>query len=224
MIFHTSGMDVKSKKALRSERTRAALVRSATRLLAERGYDGTLIDDVARRARVTKGALYHQFRDKRDLFEAVLERLVTDLVHNAKERSKQEMRRLGVSSKAPPRYVVGLDILLDGLCDPAVRRVVLTDGPVVLGRERWQALWGERMLELVRGVFRDSFRRGDIKPELVEPLAHLLFGALQETALAIGHADDPERARADFGAAARWMLENLLRGPDRDPPGPGHAS
>lgn len=213
-MMHTSGMGVKSKKSLQSERTRAALLREATRLFTERGYEGTFIDDVARRARVTKGALYHQFRDKRDLFEAVVEARVTQLIESATRDSKLEMERLGVSTKAPPRYVVGLEILLDGLCEETVRRVVLTDAPVVLGRARWNELWGARMLELVRGVFRDSFRRGDIKPELVEPLAHMLYGALQEIALAIGHAGDPARARDEFGVAARWVLESLLRPPE----------
>jgi AcrR family transcriptional regulator len=213
-MMHTLGMDVKSKKALQSERTRTALVREATRLFTLRGYEGTRIDEVARRARVTKGALYHQFRDKRDLFEAVVETLVTRLIESAKANSKLEMERRGISDKAPARYVAGTEILLDGLCEPAVRQVVLSDGPVVLGRERWSELWGDRMLGLMRIVFRDAFRRGEIKPELVEPLAHMLYGALQETALAIGHAHDTERARAEFGAASRWLLESLLQTPE----------
>jgi AcrR family transcriptional regulator len=213
-MMHTPGMDVKSKKALQSERTRTALVREATRLFTAQGYEGTRIDAVAKRAQVTKGALYHQFRDKRDLFEAVVERLVTRLIESAKGSSKREMERRGISDKAPARYVAGTETLIDGLCEPAVRQVVLSDGPVVLGRERWSELWGDRMLGLVRTVFRDAFRRGEIKPELVEPLAHMLYGALQETALAIGHADDPERARAEFGAASRWLLESLLETPE----------
>jgi AcrR family transcriptional regulator len=196
-------MDVKSKKALQSERTRAALVREATRLFTDKGYEATRIDEVARRARVTKGALYHQFRDKRDLFEAVVESLVTRLIESAKENSKLEVARLGLPHRAPRRYVAGTEILIDGLCEPAVRQVVLTDGPVVL------------MLGLVRLVFRDAFRRGELEPELVEPLAHMLYGALQETALAIGHADDTDRARAEFGAASRWLVENLVRAPER---------
>lgn len=214
-MMHTLGMDVKSKKALQSERTRAALVREATRLFTAHGYEETRIDEVAKRARVTKGALYHQFRDKRDLFEAVVETLVTRLIKSAKGNSRREMERRGISDKAPARYVAGTEILIDGLCEPAVRQVVLSDGPVVLGRERWSELWGDRMLALMRIVFRDAFRRGEIKPELVEPLAHMLYGALQETALAIGHADDPERARAEFGAASRWLLESLLKTPER---------
>lgn len=214
-MMHTLGMDVKSKKALQSERTRAALVREATRLFTARGYEGTRIDEVASRAQVTKGALYHQFRDKRDLFEAVVETLVTRLVDSAKDNSKREMERRGISDKAPARYVAGTEILIDGLCEPALRQIVLSDGPVVLGRERWSELWGDRMLGLMRIVFRDAFRRGEIKPELVEPLAHMLYGALQETALAIGHAADPERARAEFGAASRWLLESLLKPPER---------
>gem|GEM_PF-5477850 len=142
----------------------------SARPFTKRGYEATFIDDVARGARVTRDALYHQLRD---LFRVVLEALVTNLTRKARQDSKLEMQRLGVPHKAPPRYAAGMEMLLDGLGEPAVRRVVPTDGPGVLGRKRGDELGGFRMLELVRGVFRDSFRRGSIRPELVEPLSHL---------------------------------------------------
>jgi AcrR family transcriptional regulator len=168
-------MEVKTSKADQSERTRQALLRAATRLFAERGYEATFIDDIARRARVTKGALYHQFRDKRGLFEAVLETRVQELT------------------------------------DPATQRIVLMEGPVVLGRARWDQLWGERVLRLATSIFRDARHRGAVKPELVDPIGHLMYGALQEAVHAITHADDPACARQEFGEAARWVLEHLLR-------------
>lgn len=204
-------MEVKSKKARRSERTRKALLRAATRLFADRGYEATRLDDVARAVRVTKGALYHQFRDKRDLFEAVFEDRVTELIRSAKGESKAHVERLGVSSKAPARYQAGLDILIDSLCEPTCRAILLVQGPAVLGRGRWQQVWGERMLGLVRSVFRDFFKRGAIKPELVEPLAHMLYGALHEIALAIAEADDPAAAREEFRDAAHWVMDAMLR-------------
>jgi AcrR family transcriptional regulator len=204
-------MDVKSKKTRQSERTRKALLRVATRLFAERGYEATRLEDVAGGVRVTKGALYHQFRDKRDLFEAVFEDRVSELTRTAKSESKAHTERLGISAKAPARYQAGLDILIDSLCDPASRAILLVEGPAVLGRTRWQEVWGARMLELVRSVFRDFFRRGAIEPELVEPLAHMLYGALHEMALAIAEEDDPAAAREGFRDAAQWVMNALLR-------------
>ena len=116
-----------------------------------------------------------------------------------------------------PRYVAGLEILLDALCEPASRRILLIEGPVVLGRERWQELWGAPM----RSLLRSTFARSDVGEPLLDPLAHVLYGALQEMALAIGEADDPAAARRRFGAAARWVLEKLLPDdPDGDPEPP----
>ena len=185
-------------------------MREATRAFAARGYDGAFIDDVARRAKVTKGALYHQFRDKKDVFDAVATERVENLVERVKAQSGEEMERLGVSRNAWKRALAGIEVLLDGLCDPANRRILLLDGPAVLGRPRWHEIWGTPMLRLLRGIFRHAGERGDIAPELVEPLTHMLYGALQETALAIASAEDSDAARERFGEAARWVIEALL--------------
>jgi AcrR family transcriptional regulator len=210
-------MEVKTTKANQSERTREALLRAATRLFAERGYEATFIDDIAHRARVTKGALYHQFRDKRSLFEAVVETRVKELTDRTRALSGDAMERLGEPRKAWPRALAGLEVLLDGLSEPATQRIVLMEGPVVLGRARWDQLWGERVLRLARGIFRDAERRGHVKPELVDPIGHLMYGALQEAVHAIVHADDSAAARQEFGEAARWVLERLLRPSEVDP-------
>lgn len=205
----------KSKKALQSERTRALLLREATRLFARRGFEGTILDEVARRGRVTKGALYHQFRDKKSLFEAVLEARVAAVIASVREDSALHADRLGIPSRAAPRYLAGLQMLIDRMCEPANRRILLLDGPVVLGRARWDALFGTRMRELIRTVFWAGFIRGEIEEDLVDPISYMLCGALQEMALAIGQASDTEAARARFGAAASWVLERLLAPPER---------
>lgn len=162
---------------------------------------------MASRARVTKGALYHQFEDKRALFEAVFEARVEEIIRESRAESAVRMDRLGLSIRgAAPRYVAGLDILLDALGEQASRRILLIDGPGVLGRERWEELWSEPMHALLHTTFEHT----DISPELVEPLTHMLYGALQEVVLAIGGAEDPSAARKQFGAAAGWVLRKLL--------------
>jgi len=206
----------KTKKELQSERTRAALVREATKLFAKHGYEGTTIDQVAARARVTKGALYHQFEDKRALFEAVFAARVQEIIRESRGRSAERMDRLGLSMRTAPRYVAGLDILLDALSEPASRRILLIDGPGVLGRVRWGELWSEPM----RWLLHSTFVHSEISPHLVEPLTHMLYGALQEVALAIGEAEDPAVARQGFGAAARWVLRKLLPADPKGEPGP----
>jgi AcrR family transcriptional regulator len=186
-------------------------MREARKLFAKYGYESTSINDVATRARVTKGALYHQFDDKRDLFDAVFKARVQEIIRESRGESAQRMDRLGLSKYQVSRYLAGFEILIDSLCEPASRRILLIDGPVVLGRARWQELWGEPM----RFLLDTTFVHSDISPHLIEPLTHMLYGALQEMALAIGEADDPTTAKEHFGAAAQWVVRKLLP-PDSD--------
>lgn len=152
--------------------------------------------------------------DRRGL-EAVLEGRVAQLIRAVKLDSGDHAERLGIPSKAAPRYLAGLQMLIERLCEPANRQILLLDAPVVLGRARWDALFGAPMRELIFSVFWAGVQRGDIRPELVQPLSYMLYGALHEMALAIGHAKDPEVARAEFGTAAVWVLDRLLRSPSQ---------
>ena len=219
--IHTSGTHVSStserepsKKALQSDRTRRALLRVAHRLFAKRGYEDTFIDEIARRARMTKGAVYHQFRDKRALFEAVLEELVVGIVEGTRDRAGEVAALGGRGRSGTARALAGIEILLDRLCEPPVRQILILDGPSVLGRERWQELLAPVQRGLVRAIFRSARERGRLAPELVDPLTTMFFGALLEMAAAIGHAEDPEATRAGVAMAARWTMERLLPADD----------
>ena len=138
-------------------------------------------------------------------------RCATDADRDAWTRPSGFEPEGGIPSKATPRYLTGLEMLIERLCEPANRQILLLDGPVVLGRRRWDELFGTPMRELIYSVFWAGMQKGDVPSELVEPLAYMLYGALQEMALAIGQAKDPEIARSEFGAAAVWVLERLLR-------------
>jgi AcrR family transcriptional regulator len=211
-------MDVKaqsfskvSKKTLQSERTKQSLLRAADRLFARRGYESARLDDVAAAARVTKGALYHQFRDKRDLFETVLADRAVELVKSAKRESRKRSDELGAGRHGPERYRAALEIVVDALCEPGNRTLLLIEGPAVLGRERWEDVVGSRLFSLVGSMFRDFFRYGTLKPDLIDPLTHMLYGAFLEMAQAIAHAEDPAVARERFGQAGLWVMEAMLR-------------
>ena len=207
-------MEVKNLKTQRSERTRRRLLRVSQKLFSRSGFAGTSLDHVAVGAGVTKGAIYHQFRDKRELFEAAVRERVEDIVRTTRKRSAQWVERDGRGQRSWSRALFALQILLDALSEPANRRILLVEAPAVLGRERWQLVWGEEMPQLVRGLSREAVRRGHMEPDLMEPTAHMFSGALQEAALAIGHSEDPTRARAEFEQAGRWILQSVLR-PDR---------
>jgi AcrR family transcriptional regulator len=198
-------MHVKSRREEQSGATRAALVEAARDLFARRGYAAVSTEEIVGRARVTRGALYHHFEDKRDLFRAVYEDL---------ERGLAE--RLTAAAAAEPRaerhLEVGCEAFLDACLEPAVQRIVLTDGPAVLGWELWREIDAQYGLGLVRTALEIAMERGYIARQPVTPLAHLVLGALNEAGLYIARAPDAKKARGEVGAGVRRLLEGLGAG------------
>ncbi|MGH3711943.1 MAG: TetR/AcrR family transcriptional regulator [Micromonosporaceae bacterium] len=193
---------VRSRREEYSDITRQALVDSAASLIAERGYAGTSLDEVTARARVTKGALYHHFRGKRALFEAVFD---------AKELAVIADVAGAMRDEASPIEMVraGLAIFLDACLDPGYQRIVLQEGPSVLGYERWREREEQYTLGVVRGVVVSLIDTGEY-PELpVETVTRMLFGALAAGAAAIAGAADKERVREEVEATVIMILEGL---------------
>src|SRR3954465_3492322 len=127
----TDSMNVKrSKHAERSDATRAALIAAARRLFAQRGYAGVGTEEIVRAAGVTRGALYHQFADKRELFAAVFEETEAELIAEAARRAPD--------AKGPVEALrSGFLGWLDACSEPGTQRIVLVDAPAVLGWEEW---------------------------------------------------------------------------------------
>ena len=134
-------MEVKSKKVEQGDQTRKALIRVAGDLFAERGYPGTSTEAVVRAAGLTKGALYHHFRDKTELFEAVVAKRVRTLGKTSARLSREQVLREGGERHGWDRIVAGIHVFFEQLCNPEVRRLILVDGPAVLGREEWDRVW-----------------------------------------------------------------------------------
>jgi AcrR family transcriptional regulator len=203
-MVHTDSTNVKGRQAERSDATRKALVGAARELFAEKGHARTSTEEIVRRAGVTRGALYHHFRDKADLFEAVFIEL-----------SKEIFGRVGEAANAAgpvgtwEHFVVGCGAFLDTCLDPEVRRIVLLDAPVALGWERWHDLDTKHGFAVVQKGLQAGMDAGVIDRQPVDPLAHMLIGALHEAALAIARADDPEVARAETGPGIELLLNGL---------------
>jgi len=177
----------------------------ARKLFAERGYAATAIEEVARKARVTRGALYHHFRDKQDLFTAVFlgeeQKLISEI---ALEAAK--------NPDAWNRLVSGCKAFLDACLDPAVQRIVLTDAPAVLGWERWREIDAEYGLRMVREGLAAAIDGGFIEKQPVEPLAHLLLGALNEAAMLTAHSRDGSPERKEVAGSVMRLLSGLRIG------------
>ncbi|MFZ2059615.1 MAG: TetR/AcrR family transcriptional regulator [Candidatus Binatus sp.] len=195
-------MTVKSRKLEQSQATRAALIKTARKLFARVGYAGTDIETVARRTRVTRGALYHHFKDKQDLFSSVFdleEQNLTSMVAQA----------AGSQSSAFDGMLAGCNAFLDACLDPAVQRIVLIDALAVLGWERWREIDAKYNLSLVMSALEAAMEQGVIARGPVEPLAHLLMGAITEAAIFIAHADDKPVARREVGENVAQLLSGL---------------
>lgn len=190
-------------QAQRTEATRAALVAAGRRLFAEQGYAVTRTEQVVRAAGVTRGALYHHFGDKAELFRVVYEAVEFDVVHGVQAAAR--------AVRAPDRLAATAQAFLDTWADPGVRRVTLLDAPAVLGWQEWKRLDGAYGLGLLSSALLGAMDAGEVRRQPVEPLAHLLLGALTDAALFVARAEDPDRARREVGAALAELLAGLRR-------------
>lgn len=190
----------------RSAATRAALVAAARPLFAERGFGGVGTETIAQAAGVTRGALYHQFADKTELFEAVFEAIEDDLTRRLGER----IAAAGVSDPIQA-MMLGADAWLDACGEQAVQRIVLLDGPSVLGWQRWREISLRYGLGLVEGLLTHAIEIGRIQPQPVAALAHVLVGALDEAGLYIARSDDQATADEEARAVVARLLAGLLQ-------------
>ena len=192
------------RQAARSEATRTKLVDVGIELFSERGYAGVGTEEIVERAQVTRGALYHHFGNKRDLFRAVHEELEGRIVAN-----------IGSALEADPRedplevLEVAAGAVLDVALDSKIARVTLIDAPSVLGWEEWREIDVRHGLGLTEAVLNAAMEGGRISKQSVRPLAHLLVAAIGEAAIMVATADDPKRARKDLEPAMRSLLYGL---------------
>lgn len=196
-------MNVKpNRKAEQSRATRSALVATARGLFAERGYARVGTEEIVAAAGVTRGALYHQFTDKEDLFRAVYEDVERDLVE----------RIVAVAAGAPDPLEalrVAARAFLDACEDPAVSRIALIDAPSVLGWEQWREIGMRYGFGLIHGTLEAAMEAGQIERRPVRPLAHLLLGAIDEAALLVARADDDGETRREVGDAVARHIDAL---------------
>ncbi|HEY1973197.1 MAG TPA: helix-turn-helix domain-containing protein [Pseudonocardia sp.] len=191
-----------STREERAEATRAQLLAAARELFAARGYAEVGTEDVVRAAGLTRGALYHHFADKRELFAAVYEQLERELVAEI---------GAGMAGITDPieMIVTGARRYLDACQRPATRRITLLDGPTVLGWARWRQVGAEHSLGLITAALGYAMDAGAMRRQEIRPLAHLVLAALAEAAHLVAHAPDPASARAEVEPALLSLLDGL---------------
>ncbi|HEX7164428.1 MAG TPA: helix-turn-helix domain-containing protein [Trebonia sp.] len=193
-----------ARRAEHAADTREALIVAARRLFARDGFDGTGTEQIVAEARVTRGALYHHFRDKADLFRAVMAQAAADVAQRLIDE------QLAAEATSPLDDIrEGVSAFLDVCIGGDFQRIVLVDGPRVLGADAWEDLvdrYGRGILEewLIRAADTGAL---DTVP--VRALARLLIAMLTEASLAIARADDPLAERTELGQVLDRMLTGL---------------
>jgi AcrR family transcriptional regulator len=191
-----------------SDATRLALVESATDLFGAKGFTSTSLDEVAAKARLTKGAIYHHFASKVDLFEAVCDHLVADSVKRMNE----------ATSSAPTAWdgaLSALDIFLETELDPLMQRVCFIEGPAALGFERWWAFGERYYVDPIRVILDRMTAEGVLDAPDPDTMSQMLFGAITAGVLRLVRSDDP-RAEVEHvrDVAIQIMLGMMKRIPE----------
>jgi AcrR family transcriptional regulator len=189
---------VRRSQRERAESTRGALIAAAEELFGERGYHAVPAAAVVKQAGVTSGALYHHFRDKQDLFRAAFE--------SAERRLAERVAAAAASGKDPwDRLRRGVAEYLAVCAEAPARRLLLVEGPCVLGWEEWRRIDAAYHLRPLRAALAAAMRVGMLERRSPEPLAQVLLGALTEAGLAQAEAGH-EVAGATF-----WLLDRMRR-------------
>lgn len=195
---------MESKRRTQEERsaaTRDALIAAARKLWGLRGYADVGTPEIATAAGVTRGAMYHQFADKAALFREVIEVVEQDV-----------MARMAVvvaeSGATTPTEAVraAVDAWLDVSGDPEVRQLILLDAPSVLGWAEFRDVAQRYSLGMTEQMLSEAIRAGELAEQPVRPLAHVLIGALDEAAMVIATADDPQRSRREIGQVLHRLI------------------
>jgi AcrR family transcriptional regulator len=188
----------------RAAATRAMLIATARVLFAEAGYHLTGTNEIVARASVTRGALYHHFAGKEDLFAEVFRIVAGELV----ARSNASVAGLSgdLWSQVSAAFRHYLELVAS---ESEYQRILLIDGPVVLGWNRWRDLQAEFVAHGAADALRMLMDQGLVASQPTGPLANLLQAALNDAALAIANADHPEQVSREVTDAFLSLLYGL---------------
>jgi AcrR family transcriptional regulator len=202
-IRYAGGVPERRTQAERTRATVEQILEVARGSFGSDGYDATSLDVVVDRAGMTKGALYHHFEGKRALFAAVYEGEQRAIGHAVAVNA----RGRGDSWRT---FLRGCGAFFDAVLDPAVQRITLIDAPAVLGWQEMRELEDRHVTSLLRLGLTQAIADGHLKPQRVDPLAHLIRGAMCEAAMTVARAADPAREAADSMAALQDLFNGIV--------------
>lgn len=199
-------MSVKSLREQHAEATREAIMSVARRMFTQRGYAATGTEEICREVGVTRGALYHHFANKEELFEAVADEVAGELTTAVRRAIVDAMAG---TDDPRPALAAGIDAFLDACVDGDFHRIVILEAPTIVGWNEWREHAHGHELELMEMGLRIAIDAKIIRPQPVELMAPLLMAVLNEGAMQIARADDRRAMRAEVGDAIRTIFDGL---------------
>ena len=178
----------RSRREEYTEATRQALLSAGRDIFAREGYQAAGIEAVSRAARVTRGAFYHHFEDKKALFDAVVVAMQAKAAAGVEETARAER-------KIWDRLSAGIDAYLDACLEPAYGRIVIQEAPAVLGNARYREIEEAHPMALLTATLNALKRQGELDFEDIELLSRMVDAMICKLALMLPEANDPNKLR-----------------------------
>ncbi|WP_407168894.1 TetR/AcrR family transcriptional regulator [Bradyrhizobium sp. ORS 111] len=191
----------RSRRDEHTEATRQALLSAGREIFAQEGYQAASMEAISRAARVTRGAFYHHFDDKKALFDAVVVAMQVEAAATIQERARAQR-------KIRDRLTIGIDAYLDVCLEPAYGRIVIQEAPAVLGNQRYREIEEAHPMALLGATLNALKRDGEIAFDDMGLLTRLLDAMICKVAIMLPDADDARKLRKD----AHKLFESLLTG------------
>jgi AcrR family transcriptional regulator len=195
---------VRRTQAQRTAATRAVLTAAARELFASKGFSEVSTQAIGEAAGVTRGALYHQFADKTELFAAVYEDVEKEVVAEVAARIV-----VAEPASALAAMRLGARLFLDVCAAPGIAQIVLIDAPSVLGWERWREVGVKYGLGVIEAMLTQAIAEGSVPQQPVRASAHVLLSALDEAALYVSRAEDAALAREEMYAVCDRLIAGI---------------
>ena len=187
-----------------AEATRQALLAAGREIFAREGYQAAGIEAISRAARVTRGAFYHHFEDKKALFDAVVVSLQAEAAARVQEISSGK-------TKIWERLYTGIDAYLDVSIEPAYARIVVQEAPVVLGNSRFAEIEEEYPMALLKATLKVLKREGELVFDDIDLLGHMLDAVICELSIMLPTSTDQRKTRARGRKIIEGMLDSFRR-------------
>lgn len=194
-----------ARQSERSAATIDGILSAARKLFMSRGFQAVSIDDIAAAAGIAKGGVYHHFSSKQSIFEVVLDRAQAELAAQLNSRLAANK-----GPRTPETVAMNTYAYLKAASEPGLRRLILIDGPVVMGLQRWREMDDRHFFESIHsGIVEIMGPKASRKQ--IDSAARLVTGAIIEAALATGASDNPVKVARVYCATLRSMLYGLQK-------------